>query len=372
MKRGLGEAFAAMAVAVLLTQGGAVQAQYGYPGGYGGYGWGGWGGGSTPQGDMARGMGVYAAGAGVYNQQTAVANSINANTVMQWNEYMYQSAVHAAQVERARQAKRLQNTVETQDTLYKRLRDAPEPRDVYRGDALNVAMEEITNPRVYMKALSSAKTKIGGAMIRDIPFQYAAAAITTSLHQIMQGPPPAPLLTDTFAEDLATLRALRKEVRARIDEGKNPDDATLDKALAVVADAETKVQSTLKPNSRDRVAADKYLKSLHGVIAMLKTPAMSVILAGVEKRPDATLGELLNFMTAYNLRFGVAETPRQREVYNALYPMLDALRDQVAPVLAGQPPKAVGSEAAGEFFSGMQYADLNKKAPPPPPPAPKR
>src|SRR6185437_1421945 len=69
---------AALAVALAAVQGGAAWAQYGrymYPRGYGGYGWGGWGGGETVQGSIARGMGAYAAGAGYYNQQTAVANS---------------------------------------------------------------------------------------------------------------------------------------------------------------------------------------------------------------------------------------------------------------------------------------------------------
>ena len=45
---------------------------------------------------MARGMGVYAAGAGMYNEQTAQARSINANTTMRYNEYMYQSTQVAA------------------------------------------------------------------------------------------------------------------------------------------------------------------------------------------------------------------------------------------------------------------------------------
>src|SRR5208337_3223455 len=61
----------------------SAQAQYGR--------YGGWGGGvGTAQGSMARGAGVAAAGAGYYNQQTAVARSINANAAMQVNQYMYE------------------------------------------------------------------------------------------------------------------------------------------------------------------------------------------------------------------------------------------------------------------------------------------
>src|SRR5206468_1518000 len=72
---------------VLALTSGAARAQYGYP--VGRYGFGGWGGGSTVQGDIARGLGNLAAGAGAYNEQTAVANSINADTVMRLNHYIY-------------------------------------------------------------------------------------------------------------------------------------------------------------------------------------------------------------------------------------------------------------------------------------------
>jgi hypothetical protein len=52
-----------------------------YPWGYGGFGWEGWGG-HTHEGDLARGLGAFAAGTGFYNKQTAIANSIDADTVM--------------------------------------------------------------------------------------------------------------------------------------------------------------------------------------------------------------------------------------------------------------------------------------------------
>ena len=70
-----------------------ARAQYGYPTGYGGYGWGGWG--STPQSALARGLGYFNMGRGAYNEQTAVARSINTDTVMRWNQYAYQSHLTA-------------------------------------------------------------------------------------------------------------------------------------------------------------------------------------------------------------------------------------------------------------------------------------
>jgi hypothetical protein len=360
---------AVLSAALLLGQATPSRAQYGYPVGYGGYGWGGWGGGGqTVQGSIARGMGAYAAGAGYYNQQTAVARSINADTVMRWNQYMYESQVTANRAERERIAKRASDTNAARDQIEKRLRENPEPRDIYQGDALNMAVEEINHPKVYAKALAGAKATIPGETVRNIPFQYAPGAITVSIHQLTKGAPPSALMSHEFDEDRAAFKALGQEIRSQLEEGKNPDPATIDKALDVINTAEAKADRTLPRNSRERVEADKYLKSLHGLIAMLKTPALDVILSGVEKRPDVTLGELLNFMGAFNLRFGPATTPRQREVYDRLYPALDKLRDEVAPALAATTGPAATGDEPGEFFSGMSYDDLKKKAPAPPKP----
>src|SRR5262245_54346569 len=64
---------------VLFASGGIARAQYGW-------GWGGWGGwGETPEGSAARGLGVLYAGAGEFNERTAISNSINAYTWQRWN-----------------------------------------------------------------------------------------------------------------------------------------------------------------------------------------------------------------------------------------------------------------------------------------------
>jgi hypothetical protein len=352
----------ALVFALAVAHGTCAQAQWGYPGGFGDWGWGGWGA-STAEGDVARGMGAFAAGAGFYNLNTAKANAIDTDTVVTWNNYIYESQRNANNLRLERMAQRQQNNINARDRIRLRLRDNPERGDIHRGDAMNVALDEIDDPRVYSKHLPSSKVKVGGTLIRNIPFQKASAAITVSIYQLVDGGPPAALKKPEFEAELSAIKSLGKELRGQIEADDNPDPQTIKKLLAVIGKAETQTAAVLPRNSRDRTEADRYLKALHGLIGMLETPAIDVILAGVENRPDASLAELLRFMNAFNLRFGAASTREQREAYDALYPKLVAMRTEVTAALPGAAaPSSIGS-AVQNFFSSMSFDDLSKKVP---------
>jgi hypothetical protein len=341
--------------------------------GYGGMGWGGWGGVGTVGGEMARGLGAFAAGAGVYNEQTAVARSINANTLMNWNQYMYDAQMNANHTNWERRQRQKGQIVKYTNETQARLRDNPSQADINSGDALNVAMTEINDPRVYSRTLSAANVRIGGESIRDIPFQYASEAITTSVHDITQGGPPKPLQAKEFSSLRDELRPVVAEIRKQVEEGEKADPELIKKSLSIIEDLEAKVDELMPRNSRDWNESTKFLKAVHGLLVMMEGPAVNVLLSGVEKRPDATLGQLLNFMNSFNLRFGAASTPRQREVYQSLYPQLVTLRTQVAPALASAAP-ANTQGAAPDFFSGMEVRDIKAKqkaGPTPAPPAPR-
>ena len=132
-----------LATAVIVLTGQVTQAQY--DSGWGG--WGGWGA-STPVGDYTRGLGVLAAGAGSYNVQTAQAISMNAQTAMQVDQYLYQSQAQRTMDIAAYNANLRAVRNEARDKIAKRLRENPTPGDVESGDALNVAKTEITNPNL--------------------------------------------------------------------------------------------------------------------------------------------------------------------------------------------------------------------------------
>ncbi len=370
MTRGLRST--ALILAAWAAMAASAQAQY-YPAGYGRYGWGGWGGGgfggSTYGGDVARGLGVMAAGAGVYNQQTAIANSINTQTAIEFNQYMFLSQMEANARYQQTLINRQNLRNETAATIHNRLRNNPTPSDVASGDALNVVYDELSNPNVYTKVLKGAKATVPGTLVRDIPFQYATEAITVSVDDLTKRGAPASLRTEAFEPERSEMRAIVQELRKENQEKGAYDRATLEKAEEKLLVLLKKVDQVYKKNSPDWTEAHKFLKAAYGLCRMLETPAIDVLLAGVEKRPEASLGELLSFMQSYNLRFGATKTPRQKEIYKTLYPMLVSLRDES---IGKEPPPPVasnvGPEHAKAFFEGMDVKDVTKKVPPPPSP----
>jgi hypothetical protein len=161
---------------------GESHAQWGYgyyPYGYGGFGWGGWGG--TVQGDIARGLGYFNMGAGVYNRQTAIARAINTDTAIRWNQYVYLSQQEANREYLARRNAAIARDKNAYDTLVKRIQEHPTAADIDNGDALNAALDQLSDPRIHTSALRMADAPIDAKMIRDIPFRHAAEAITFSL-----------------------------------------------------------------------------------------------------------------------------------------------------------------------------------------------
>ena len=358
---------------LLLAAPARAQPIYGGMHGGGYWGGGGYGGaGSTVQGTASlQGLGMLAVGAGQYNVDTAQANAINANTAMQFNQYMYQASQESQRNYHAKLAKDKNRSEKGADAVHARLRDNPNQIDIARGDALNVAMSELSNPKVFKQTLYAAsKIKVGGEAIRDIPFQYASAAISVSVHQLTQGgAPPALKNNPAFDTDRTALRALAAELRKEGDETGMHKPETIQKAKDQILATKAKIEATLPKGSADRVAADKFIKALYGFVRMLETPAVNVLLAGVEKHPDATLGALMQFMTRFNLRFGAAETDRQKEVYRQLYPLLVQVRSDVVPAPGSNPaspPSDLAHDAPLAAFDKMSYDQIDGKTPPPP------
>ncbi|MDX2036342.1 MAG: hypothetical protein SFX72_06800 [Isosphaeraceae bacterium] len=354
----------------VLGAGRGADAQFFYPYGMGlaGGGWGGWS--STAYGDIARGMGAYAAGAGVYNYQTAVARSINTDTVMRWNEYLFESQQETNRRYARRMAARTQSRNEAFEARQTRLRENPSVEDINRGDALNVLLDDMTNPRaVSGSSLRAADLPIAGRIVRAIPFFHASDAVTLSLSRLADIETwPRVLRGDDYASEREALFKAVKAAVVKDEEGdlrvedvtpvKEAVKALNDKAVALIP-------STDRTNF---VAATNFIKGLAGLARMMDKPNFEKVLQDLDPARQATVGQLLGFMQNYNLRFGVAETPEQRQAYGELFKMLSSQRTRVLAEAKEKPASPDLHTSPVELFKDVDPKHL---IPAPPAPAPR-
>jgi hypothetical protein len=378
---------AMIAIAISSILPGSASAQYGYPSGYGGYGWGGWG--STIGGSTAAGLGYFNMGRGAYNESTAVARSINNDTYLRWNQYMYQSQQHAANLYNQRLRAEHRRVDKARASIQDRLRNHPEPRDITDGDALNVVADELLNPGAGI-SMGSIKTPVKAELIQQIPFKVASEGVTICIDQMtMEGEWPLALRVDAFKPDRENLR---KSVIEALEEDKKGElePKTVEAVQAAIDRLRYKFTELVPPTNPDYIPAHDTIKAMAGLAKMLYSPKIEEILAELEDYGGTTLGELLAFMHAYNLRFAEANSFRQRRIYQKLYPLLleqaDGRSPQVSqsgsqPVAAAESPgtQAKGAaqnvgpmavrglkSAAVDFFKEMDWKHLSgtsKKAP---------
>src|SRR6185312_10474958 len=174
-----------MAVGLILISsvaGRDAHAQWGWE--FGGWGWGGWGGVASPESAELHGAGFFAMGAGIYNLNTAKADYINAQTAMKWNDYVARVAHESARIYAERRDQRLARNRTLYDARQQQLRDNPGRVDVESGNALNVAVEDLSDPRLGRSALRAATIPVPASLIASVPFVYASERITLMLDDL--------------------------------------------------------------------------------------------------------------------------------------------------------------------------------------------
>jgi len=360
-------------VALALTSPTPAKAQY-YPPGYLPWGWGGWG--VTPAGATAAGLGVYAAGAGQYNLDTAAATRINVATAEQYNDYMWETRQARNHEYYMRLVADANEDKQNYDAIQDRILNNPNQNDINKGDALNAVFDLLTAPKVYSKTLAVADMPMPGQAVASIPFNYAAGGVTISLQELAsRSNVPAVFNDPAFRQVRDEVRAAADQLKKETADDKPPTSETIKKFRAGLDKARATLEKLAPEGSNNRTEGENYLKALYGVARMLETPAYDVYLAAAGDRPTVPVRDVIAFMHAFNLRFGQAKTPEQREVYSQLYGVLSDLRSKIEipteEILARakQPPK--GDDRVTNFFSKMDYRDMIPPAggTPPPPPA---
>ena len=261
-------------------------------------------------------------------------------------------------------ARRKDRVVESVDAITKRLRENPSPEDIADGAALNVVLDDLTDPRIHGSALRLATTPIKGSTIRSIPFNDASEAVTISMNQLVAKDetwPPA-LRDDAFR---AEREAYRQAVAAAMKEDEEGEISpkTLRDVRNAVAALRVKANKSIRKPSPDYIQAQQYIQALAGMTRMLENPNIEPVLNELEKIENTTVGNLLGFMHTFNLRFGQATTPAQRAIYTELYPILVSHRDRVVKE-AGIPPRGRRRtrRRAAPPTSSRDWSETNPKA----------
>jgi hypothetical protein len=303
---------------------GEAQAQY--------YGRGGIGAGSTVQGDILRGEGIYLIGLGQYNLSSAMAASINTDTAIKWNQYVYLSLQEDLYKRYLSRMARQAHDNESHRQRLQRILEKPDQHDLKNGDALNLVLMQLIDPRINLSSYRSAAAVVPltGDTIRKIPFNYASKAATFSMERLI-GKRDWPLALR--GEEFATNRkAYERAVDAAIEldvEGKL-SGAAVDKIQQAVDDFDVKVDQVIPQSRVDNYKqAKNYLKKLAELPRILKEGAVERVIAEIETYPGTSVGDLLVFMQKHNLRFGVAESPLENELYAGLYDSFRAQREKI-------------------------------------------
>jgi hypothetical protein len=332
MARGLTASVLGLVLVILPAN---ASAQYGYPAGYSGYGWGGWG--STVPGSIARGLGAFNMGRGAYNETTAVASSINTDTVMRWNQYAYLSQQEANSQYGAHLRAEHNRIDRMRAEIQDRLRNHPTTRDITDGDALNVLLTILQNPVNSGATLSWIKTPVKAELIQEIPFAFASEGFAICLNQMMMNEQwPLALRVEAFRQEREGLKSAVEAALAEDVKG-DLEPKTIEAVQAAIDRLRVKLEQLVPQTSPDYIPAHQTIKAMAGLTKMLYSPQVEQILAELEDYRGTTLGELLSFMQAFNLRFATANSFRQRQIYLKLYPLL-------AEVTNG--PKGAGSGTA--------------------------
>ncbi len=329
-----------------------AHAQYGY-GGWGYSGWG--GGGTTPGSAAARGAGQFAMGAGVYNLKTAQANNINAQTAMMYNNYVASATQSSARMAAAKINSDFARNQSLYDAHQRQLREDPGQHAIENGDALNLAVSDLSDPRLGSAAMCAETATVPASLIAEVPFLVAADRVSFMLDDLRKSVKwPDVFSEDRFTSDKKTFEDLVARIRKEGQDG-DVSPKSLRAAKGFVRDLAAKLESQPLADPDDQAAALKFVTACTSILALLENPDVGPAMAELRKVQDTSIGNLLGFMHAYNLRFGAATTVKEREAYARLFPILDQTRDQVLDEakLDSKPPISANSSHATDFYQGM-------------------
>jgi hypothetical protein len=335
--------------------------------GYGGWGWGGWG--SSLQSSALHGAGYYAMGAGIYNYDTALANNINGQTAIMMNNAWAQAQREDNMIHHMR----VVQDAARDRTLYNQrmqdMRDKPGRREIENGDALNLAVQDLSDPRLGSSALRAATASVPAALIADVPFQNASERVTFMLNELRAAAKwPKAFDEPRFASDKKLFDDIVARIRKEDVEG-DVSPKTLREAKQLIKNLNAKLAAEPLQDEDDQAAVTKFLNACTAMVGLLEKPDVRAALAQLRNVKDTSLGNLLGFMHAFNLRFGAATTLKERQAYQQLFAILKPTRDQILSEakLDASPTAQANAGSIRDIYGSFDERKAARPNPEPPP-----
>jgi hypothetical protein len=308
------------------------------------YGYGGLAPGSTVQGDILRGEGVFLAGAGSYLFNEARATSINVDTAIRLNDYLYAIA-KKENIENARhRAAVIAKTRENYEKILDRIRNSPEERDMLTGDALNMLRLQLMSPGSESSVrVSRVSLHLPGDTIRVIPFSFNQEGVTFSMRRlVVKGKWPLGFRGPQFSSERRNYEDAVDHALDLLNDGKGKlSRPAVDAVGKAAADLAAKLDRVIRP-SRDKVYLDAkaFLRRLESTVNLFKSQKIEQIMYEIDTYHGTTVYELLQFMQRNELKFGVPdEIGDEKELYPRLYAALVSQRDAAGIPAGGGPLK---------------------------------
>ena len=284
------------------------------------------GGSVRPGASRPQAYGQYLMGAGIYNYDTAMANNINAQTAVYLNNAWAEATREDAMIHAARVHKEFLRDQSLYDAHQKMLRDNPGQHYVENGDCAQCGGLGSERPETRQLRVSAANIMVPASLIAEVPFQNASERVTFVLDKLRAAAKwPKAFDTPLYAKD----KELYNEIVQRIREEDLRGDVsqkTIAEAKALVKNLRSKLAQPLD-DPDDQQATNKFLNASSALIGLMEKPDIRPALAELKKVKDTSLGNLLGFMHAFNLRFGPANTQKEKQAFQQLYAILDHTRE---------------------------------------------
>jgi len=292
----------------------------------------------TVQGDILRGQGAFAKGAGWYNFNTARGNAINVATMRNYNQEVrlnYRNRVLFWAEKKAGKKLSKEEAAKRADERIRQLRVAPTGDDINSGDALNVMMEILTDPGIkqndwYMKSISLPEA----ATVKDMVFHYypkgndspGAYKVEIAISRLGKDVDwPVFMKNDEFKVECANYETTVTKLRVGIQNGKVElgEFKNIDQSLE---NLKNKVKLTLDDKRGYKRAGLDFTEKLVNASRLFDGNNVDYgqeLLQETDKYDARTVGELVAFMLKYRLMFADSESPSSTRLYSDLYTVMD-------------------------------------------------